>query len=432
MSLFWRIFGLNAVVLGSATALLLWAPVTVSVPVVLTEAVILVGGLVVMLVANAALLRWGLSPLDRLTRLMTTVDLLRPGQRLPAHGGGEVADLIRTFNAMLDRLEQERATSSARVLLAQEAERRRIAQELHDEVGQSMTAILLALKRAADAADPPLRDELHQAQEITRESLDEVRRLVRRLRPGVLDDLGLVAALTSLTSDFATHTGLRVVRRFDAELPALDPETELVLYRVAQESLTNAARHADAERVEVALTRADGAVVLAITDDGRGIKTACEGAGIRGMRERALLIGAALDITDAAEGPGGSAGPGGFGGNGTPGTSGAPGGSSTGVSRGSSTGVSGWSTAGASRASAAGVARGATLADMSSGAAPAVGAPASSGPARPAPADATAPVRTGTATGTGTGTGSGTGPAAGPGTRVRLTAPLPSKPRKQP
>ncbi|MFH8219518.1 sensor histidine kinase [Streptomyces sp. NPDC018057] len=304
MSLFWRIFGLNAVVLGSATALLLWAPVTVSVPVVLTEAVILVGGLVVMLVANAALLRWGLAPLDRLTKLMTTVDLLRPGQRLPAAGGGEVAELIRTFNAMLDRLEQERATSSARVLLAQEAERRRIAQELHDEVGQSMTATLLALKRAADEAGPPLRDELHQAQEITRGSLDEVRRLVRRLRPGVLDDLGLVSALTSLTSDFATHTGLKVVRRFAPDLPALEPETELVLYRVAQESLTNAARHAEAERIEVSLARTEGAVVLAITDDGLGIRgAACEGAGIRGMRERALLIGAALDITDAA-GPG--------------------------------------------------------------------------------------------------------------------------------
>ncbi|MGW0083272.1 HAMP domain-containing sensor histidine kinase [Streptomyces sp. NPDC003393] len=299
MSLFWRIFGLNAVVLGTATALLLWAPVTVSVPVVLTEAVILVGGLVVMLVANAALLRWGLAPLDRLTRLMTTVDLLRPGQRLPVGGGGEVTELIRTFNAMLDRLEYERATSSARVLLAQEAERRRIAQELHDEVGQSMTAVLLALKRAADQAEAPLRDELHQVQEITRESLDEVRRLVRRLRPGVLDDLGLVSALTSLTSDFATHTGLRTVRRFDPDLPALEPETELVLYRVAQEGLTNAARHADAGRVEVALTHGDGTVVLDITDDGRGIKAACEGAGIRGMRERALLIGGALDITDA-------------------------------------------------------------------------------------------------------------------------------------
>nr|WP_202483366.1 HAMP domain-containing sensor histidine kinase [Streptomyces coelicoflavus] len=300
VSLFWRIFGLNAVVLGFATALLLWAPVTVSVPILLTEAVVLVLGMGVMLVANGALLRWGLAPLERLTKLMTTVDLLRPGQRLPISGGGEVPELIRTFNAMLDRLEAERATSSARVLLAQEAERRRIAQELHDEVGQSMTAILLVLGRAADDADEPLRDELHQAQEITRESLDEVRRLVRRLRPGVLDDLGLISALSSLTHDFATHTGLRVVRRFDADLPALDHETELVLYRVAQESLTNAARHADAERLEVGLAHADGAVTLTITDDGRGIEAAHEGAGIRGMRERALLIGAALDITSAS------------------------------------------------------------------------------------------------------------------------------------
>lgn len=299
MSLFWRIFGLNAVVLGTATALLLWAPVTVSVPVLLTEAVILVGGLVVMLVANAALLRWGLAPLDRLTKLMTTVDLLRPGQRLSAHGGGEIAELIRTFNAMLERLEQERATSSARVLLAQEAERRRIAQELHDEVGQSMTAILLTLKQAADQAGEPLRKDLHQVQEITRGSLDEVRRLVRRLRPGVLDDLGLVSALTSLTHDFATHTGLKVSRRFDTDLPPLTPETELVLYRVAQESLTNVARHADAEEVTVALRHSGDSVVLSVTDDGRGIKAAREGAGLRGMRERALFIGGRLDVAPA-------------------------------------------------------------------------------------------------------------------------------------
>ncbi|MFI1050155.1 histidine kinase [Streptomyces griseoruber] len=310
MSLFWRIFGLNALVLGAATALLLWAPVTVSVPVLLTEAVILVGGLAVMLVATGTLLRWGLAPLGRLTRLMTTVDLLRPGQRLPVPGaggggggGGEVSELIRTFNAMLDRLEHERATSSARALLAQEAERRRIAQELHDEVGQSMTAILLVLKRAADDAPGPLREDLRQAQEITRESLDEVRRLVRRLRPGVLEDLGLVSALTSLTQDFATHTGLHVVRRFDADLPALGEESELVLYRVAQESLTNTARHADARRVEVSLRRADEAVVLEIADDGRGIEAACEGAGIRGMRERALLAGATLDIASTPASP---------------------------------------------------------------------------------------------------------------------------------
>ncbi len=302
MSLFWRIFGLNAVVLGTATALLLWAPVTVSVPVLLTEAVILVGGLIVMLVANAALLRIGLAPLDRLTRLMTRVDLLRPGQRLPVAGHGGVAELIRTFNAMLDRLEAERATSSARALSAQESERQRIAQELHDEVGQSLTAVLLGLKRAADQAPEPLRAELQQVQETTRESLDEVRRLARRLRPGVLEDLGLVSALTALTNDFATHTGLKITRHFAADLPPLDPQTELVLYRVAQEALTNVARHAEAERIELRLRRTAGAVVLGIRDDGRGIGIAREGAGIRGMRERALLIGATLEIDTATDG----------------------------------------------------------------------------------------------------------------------------------
>ncbi|MER6465427.1 HAMP domain-containing sensor histidine kinase [Streptomyces sp. NPDC001288] len=297
MSLFWRIFALNAVVLGGATALLLWAPVTVSVPVVLTEAVILVAGLVVMLVTNAAMLRIGLAPLERLTRLMTTVDLLRPGQRLPDQGHGETAELIRGFNTMIERLERERATSSARVLNAQEAERRRIAQELHDEVGQTMTAVLLALERAAAEADEPLRGELRQVQEITRGSLDEVRRLARRLRPGVLEDLGLISALTSLTTEFATHAGLRVVRGFGSGLPELDQQTELVLYRVTQEALTNAARHAEADEVEVSLRHTGEAVVLTVTDDGRGTGVAREGAGIRGMRERALLIGATLDVT---------------------------------------------------------------------------------------------------------------------------------------
>ncbi|RCG29241.1 HAMP domain-containing protein [Streptomyces diacarni] len=302
MSLFWRIFALNAVVLGTATALLLWAPVTVSVPVVLTEALILLGGLAVMLVANAALLRVGLAPLDRLTRLMTTVDLLRPGQRLPVPGPGGIAELIRTFNAMLDRLESERATSSARALVAQESERRRIAQELHDEVGQSMTAVLLELKRAADRAPEPLREDLLLAQETTRDSLDEVRRLARRLRPGVLEDLGLVSALTSLAGDFATHTGLGVQRRLATDLPPLDWETELVLYRIAQEGLTNVARHSGADRAEVAVDRTGETVVLSVTDNGRGMGVATEGAGIRGMRERALLIGSHLDITPA---PGG-------------------------------------------------------------------------------------------------------------------------------
>jgi len=303
MSLFWRIFALNAVVLGAATALLLWAPVTVSVPVLFTEAVVLIGGLVVMLVANAALLRIGLAPLVRLSRQMSTVDLLRPEDRLAVHGHGGVANLLRAFNAMLDRLEAERATSAARALSAQESERRRVARELHDEVGQSMTAVLLDLKRAADLADDQaLRDELTQAQETTRESLDEVRRLARRLRPGVLDDLGLVSALTALATEISDHTGLRITHQFGNNLPAMDDQTELVLYRVTQEGLTNVARHAAASTVALTLDTRDGHVVLRIKDDGRGIGFAHEGAGIRGMRERALLIGANLVIAGGQSG----------------------------------------------------------------------------------------------------------------------------------
>jgi two-component system sensor histidine kinase UhpB len=298
--LFWRIFALNAVVLGAATALLLWAPVTVSVPVLLTEAVVLVGGLAVMLIANAVLLRVGLAPLARLNRRMSTVDVLRPGQRLPVRGHGGVPDLLRAFNDMLDRLEQERATSAARALSAQESERRRIARELHDEVGQTLTAVLMDLKRAGDRApDPELRDELAQAQETTRISLDEVRRLAHRLRPGVLEDLGLTSALTALADEVADHTGLEIRRRFDSGL-VLDEQTELVLYRVAQESLTNVARHAGATRIDLSLVREGAAVVLRIADNGRGVGPAHEGAGIRGMRERALLIGAQLEVGDTA------------------------------------------------------------------------------------------------------------------------------------
>lgn len=295
--LFWRIFGLNAVVLAAATALLLWAPVTVSVPVLFTEAVVLVGGLAVMLVANAALLQIGLAPLERLTRRMATVDLLRPGQRLPIAGQGGVSRLIQAFNDMLARLEAERAASTTRALSAQEAERRRIAQELHDEVGQSLTAVLLELKRAANRVDEPgLRAELHHAQETTRASLDEVRRLAQRLRPGVLEDLGLVSALSALAEELSTHTGLSIRQRFQPGLPPLDEQTELVLYRVAQEGLTNVARHADATRVDISLAHDGDVVNLRIRDDGRGLGLSHEGAGIRGMRERALLVGAALEL----------------------------------------------------------------------------------------------------------------------------------------
>ncbi|UQS31547.1 HAMP domain-containing sensor histidine kinase [Streptomyces fradiae] len=301
VSLFWRVFLLNAAVLAAATTALLLGPVTVSTPALLTEAVVLVAGLAALLVANALVLRVGLAPLARLARTMSTIDLLRPGPRLPASGRGEIAELIAAFNSMLDRLEAERAASTGRALSAQEGERRRIAQELHDEIGQTLTAVLLELKDVADRAPAPLRESLHEVQETTRNSLDEIRRIARRLRPGVLEELGLTKALRALTAEF-TGPGLTVRHHIGADLPPLSDETELVLYRVAQESLTNTARHARARRAEIRLESMPGAVGLRVRDDGRGTGGAPEGAGIRGMRERALLVNAALDLGPA---PGG-------------------------------------------------------------------------------------------------------------------------------
>ncbi|MCI3271938.1 sensor histidine kinase [Streptomyces cylindrosporus] len=299
VSLFWRIFSLNAFGLVLAAALLL-GPVTVSTPVLPAEALVVVAGLAALLAGNAVVLRVGLAPLRRLGSAMTTADLLRPGARAVVAGPAEAAELITTYNTMLDRLESERTAGAARALSAQERERRRIARELHDEVGQTLTAVLLQLKRVADRAPDELREEVTQAQEATRAGLDEIRRIARRLRPGVLEELGLASAVRSLAAEFTTR-GLTVRHHVPGDLPPLTEESELVVYRVAQEGLTNTARHAGADRAEISLARVAGGVELLVRDNGRGLGTAPEGAGIRGMRERALLVGAELSLLPGPE-----------------------------------------------------------------------------------------------------------------------------------
>ncbi|MEU0677874.1 sensor histidine kinase [Streptomyces sp. NPDC006172] len=301
MSLFWRIFALNTVGLVVAAAMLL-GPVTVSTPVLPAEVLVVVGGLAALLAVNAAVLRVGLAPLGRLGRSMADADLLHPGPRPVVSGPVETAELIATYNAMLDRLSAERAASAGRALSAQERERHRIARELHDEVGQTLTAVLLQLKRVADRVPHDLREEVGQAQEATRAGLDEIRRIARRLRPGVLEELGLLSALRSLAAEFTAH-GLSVRLDLRPGLPPLTEEAELVLYRVAQEALTNTARHSGADRAELSLRPAADGVELLVEDNGCGLgPTTEEGTGIRGMRERALLIGADLTVSPGDDG----------------------------------------------------------------------------------------------------------------------------------
>jgi two-component system sensor histidine kinase UhpB len=302
MSLFWRLFTLNAAVYLLAIVALVLSPATVSTPVRWQEVVVLAGGLAMMLAATGLVLRASLAPLEALIALMDRVDLLQPGHRLPEVGNGSVRRLVASFNAMLDRLEAERGTSAARALAAQESERHRIAQELHDEIGQTLTAVVLELKRVADRAPAELRADLHGVQETARSSLDEVRQVARRLRPGVLEDLGLFAALGALATDFGQVTGAVVRRRLDPAVPFLPADLELVLYRITQEALTNVARHAAAEAVELTLDRTASHLVLRIADNGRGVNGAPEGAGLRGMRERALLVGAELVVADPPTG----------------------------------------------------------------------------------------------------------------------------------
>lgn len=294
--LFWRIFLLNGLVFFAGVSSLALSPATVSSPPLPTEVLVLSVGLIVMLVMNALLLRVGLAPVGRLIGLMEHVDLLRPGHRLPEQGNRDLEPLVESFNQMLARLETERSASTARVLSAQEAERRRIARELHDEIGQSLTVVLLALKQVSEEAPVPLRPSLVEVQQNARTSLDDVKRIAQRLRPDVLEELGLTAALKALATDFEELMQIPVSTSLAPVLPQTSEEMEVVIYRIAQESLTNIARHARAEQVRLSLAgTVDGAVRLVIGDDGTGT-SAPEGGGIRGMRERALLVHADLQI----------------------------------------------------------------------------------------------------------------------------------------
>jgi two-component system sensor histidine kinase UhpB len=231
---------------------------------------------------------------------MGSVDPDRPGRRLsgvdPRSAEGQA--LAAAFNAMLDRLESARREAGRTALAAQEAERLRVAQELHDEIGQTLTAVTIQAERAADG-DPALAsDALRRVADAVRESLDEVRRIARELRPEALDDLGLVNALIALCNRVGAQDGPLVRRNLQGKLPPLSPDVELVVYRIAQEGLTNALRHSSARSVTVSLKADAESVTLSVADDGKGMPAQLPAgtAGIAGMRERALLVGGRLAI----------------------------------------------------------------------------------------------------------------------------------------
>jgi two-component system sensor histidine kinase UhpB len=297
-----RVFLVNAAVFVVAGTMLALTPATVSIPDNLSEAVVLGVGLTATVLVNLLVVGRTFAPLSRLIEAMERFEPLSPDYRVPVYGRErEIVQLTRAFNDMLDRIEGERRESVQRSLAAQERERKRVAQELHDEIGQSLTALLLQIEGLERSAEGEEREELAELRQATRDTLEQVRGVARRLRPEVLDDLGLGKAISALCERLGEQSGIAIDCEIDSQLQQLPPEAELVTYRVAQEALTNTLRHSGAERAAVTLEHEDEDVLLTVADDGRGLGDADPGAGIQGMRERALLVGARIRIDPGDE-----------------------------------------------------------------------------------------------------------------------------------
>ncbi len=280
-------------------------------------------GVLLSLLINFALLRAAFAPLRS---VMNTIGAVEEGDldaRVDEHSrDSDAVALARTFNAMLDELARARDDVADRVLRGQEAERRRIALELHDQTGQSLTALALHANAIAQRLDPCAspesvalaRSQAERLAHYAEQTLVEVQALARQLRPPLLDDLGIAAALRWLASSSAQSASVSVrVRGLDDAdtseqsrdgAERLPPDMETALFRISQECLANALRHGAATRVRIALAAYETHVVLSVADDGRGFvpgstpsmrlapsPTREGGLGLAGMRERARILG---------------------------------------------------------------------------------------------------------------------------------------------
>lgn len=212
-----------------------------------------------------------------------------------------VARLSQDVTAEREALEATRMRELARgAQAAQEEERRRIARELHDELGQALTGIKLRLATLAMVDEEDREAATARAVSACASEIDQamgsVHAMIHRLHPPILDDIGIVAALRSLVESFAKRTGIACTFDLPSEEPQIPSAALTTLFRVAQESLTNVARHAGASNVEVRLRVENGRIELRVEDDGRGVGDAQPGFGRRGMTERAMLLSGTFQV----------------------------------------------------------------------------------------------------------------------------------------
>ena len=264
----------------------------------------LITGLAILFYGALVLLEWaGLIPHRTLFAQGGYRSLSYTLTTILAGGIGIYATLaytIRIFAEIYRRKGRELERLSTRLLSAQEEERRRIARQLHDELGQALTVAIMDLRLAEREAPEGLKERLRQGARLLEEAIAEVRELSHNLRPPLLDELGLAEALRALIERFAAAEGLKIELEV-GELGRLPPEVESLVYGAAQEALTNAAKYAEASRVNIHLSRVDNHLRLEVADDGRGFDVqrtlrAGSGLGLKGARERAMLAGGRLQI----------------------------------------------------------------------------------------------------------------------------------------
>ena len=256
--------------------------------------------ILLVLLVNMLMLRRRFSPLDRLIERVEAIDPANPAAfEAPDESEAleEIDRLAASFRRMLGRIDAERRRSGRLVLRAQEEERRRLARDLHDEVNQALTAILLRLEALSHAA-PQVGDEVGELKKLVNQAMAELLHLARQLRPTALDDHGLVPAIESQLRRFSAQTGVQAKLTTEGNADELDSDKEIVIYRVAQEALSNVAQHASARHVDLGLSSNGHGVALTIRDDGCGFDTGSEhdSLGLSGMAERARLLGGELRI----------------------------------------------------------------------------------------------------------------------------------------
>jgi PAS domain S-box-containing protein len=226
----------------------------------------------------------------------------------------ETGQIVERYGVVMDVTERKEAAAelrcsfdqlralTARVQDAREEERRRVAREIHDELGQALTAIKIDLSSLVHEFPPDAQQvkRIESISNVVDQTIKSVRRISTELRPGILDDVGLIAAVEWAAGEFEARTGTRCRLELPDDDSAIDSDRGTAIFRILQETLTNVARHANAACVHVRLLKECGSVVLEVHDDGRGATeeqlSASGSLGIRGMRERALLLEGELTI----------------------------------------------------------------------------------------------------------------------------------------